>query len=143
MQHFRRLSVGISTKTNQQTKKRGTWVEIFGIMEEKGLTRKEKLELWRARKGEAAAAPQSRPHQPGKPKNLSSGKTILAARPGASNFTKEPVSRKTNENVARKSFQVRTCLPPSTRNGCTLCPNCTQIPRVKISTFTLLSNCVT
>lgn len=136
-QQFRRVSIGTSSKTSQQTKKRGTWVGILGIMEDKGLTRKEKLELWRARKGEAAAAPQPRPHHPGKSKNLSSGKVILAARPGASNFAKEPVSRKANENVARKSFQVRASQPPSTSKRLyawvKLCPNTRHLKKLELS----------
>ena len=74
------------------------------------MTRKEKLEIWRARKG-AETAPQSRLQNTLNSASSSLGKGVLAARPFPSNGVERAVSRRTKENVMRKPFQVRESVP--------------------------------
>ena len=77
-------------------------------MDEAELSRKEKLALWRAKKGGAAGA-----RYPKVDKTAATGKGsqshggVLAARPDAGNVAKKPTSRPSKRNAQRKPFQVR------------------------------------
>lgn len=76
-------------------------------MDEAGLSRKEKLALWRAKKGGAVGAKNS-----GVNKSATTGKGgqshvgVLAARPDAGNVAKKSTSRPSKKRAQRKPFQV-------------------------------------
>lgn len=76
-------------------------------MDEEGLSRKEKLALWRAKKGGGAGAKHSKVD-----KSVATGKGsqnlggVLAARADAGNVAKKPASRPAKRNTQRKPFQV-------------------------------------
>lgn len=76
-------------------------------MDDAGLSRKEKLALWRAKKGGAAGAKNSKVD-----KSAATGKGsqshvgVLAARQDAGNVAKKLASRPSKRNVQRKPFQV-------------------------------------
>ena len=76
-------------------------------MDEEGLSRKEKLALWRAKKGMGAGAKYSKVDksaETGKGSQNHGG--VLAARPDAGNVAKKPASRPAKRNTQRKPFQV-------------------------------------
>lgn len=76
-------------------------------MDEAGLSRKEKLALWRAKKGGAAGAKnQKNDRSAATGKGGQSYVGVLAARPDAGNIANKSTSRLSKKNAQRKPFQV-------------------------------------
>lgn len=86
-------------------------------MQEEGLSRKQKLALWRARKvgGQSGEGlPCSAEKHAKIERSVAAYKSqgghggVLAARPGAENGVRRPAARTFKDGIKRKPFQVRT-----------------------------------